>query len=170
MRRSFSNIFLQLSAVVVTNVAFASQPLNTRRLLVHRDGPKYSNPNGMCSTTFDAGPTATLIELKESIEKRLSFPVGQITLQSGEEVLTLDGLTDGVLLSVFERITTSETDTSLSSLGDGMTENHEHVRNTHSVDGYEVKDAQSEEFAHNRVEDSKGSNCVQQDEQLLAKS
>merc|ERR1719291_201264 len=67
----------------------AATPSGSRRLLVHREGPKHTNPNGMCSTVIDAHPAVSLTELKEIVSTRLGFPAGRFALSTGEDVDSL---------------------------------------------------------------------------------
>lgn len=89
-------------------------PIGQRRLMVHRAGPKISNPNGPCSTILDVAPTMQLAGFRSLVATHLGFEVARFTLDDAE-VQDLLEVPDGAFLAVYEKEceTTESTNVSL---------------------------------------------------------
>eukprot|EP00419_Tripos_fusus_P090049 CAMPEP_0172870682 /NCGR_PEP_ID=MMETSP1075-20121228/91658_1 /TAXON_ID=2916 /ORGANISM="Ceratium fusus, Strain PA161109" /LENGTH=187 /DNA_ID=CAMNT_0013720839 /DNA_START=46 /DNA_END=606 /DNA_ORIENTATION=- len=78
-----------------------------KRLLVHREGPKHTNPNGPCSTMIHVPREMPLEELRMLVSEKLSFPAGRFALD-GKELGDIDAVPEGSLLQVYEASSTAE--------------------------------------------------------------
>ena len=87
-----------IMALVLATLAASA----TLRLVVHRDEPKLTNPNGPCSTMLEVSPTIDVAEAVSLASARLDAPIVMLVTSAGTAVTSLAGLANDTTVSALE--------------------------------------------------------------------